>query len=328
MENRKLGAAGLGVSALGLGCMGMAGAYGTADTDEAVATVRRALDLGVTLIDTADFYGPGTAEKIVATALEGRRDEAVVATKFGMRRPAAGPPYVDGSPAYVREACEASLQRMGLDHIDLYYLARLDPKVDVEETVGALGELVAEGKVRHIGLCEVSARTLRRANAVHPIAALQTEYSLWERHVEAEILPTCRELGTGFVAYSPLGRGFLTGAFDSAEDLAEDDQRRNHPRFQSENFDHNRNLVRTVEELAKEKGVSLTQLALAWVLAQGGDIVPIPGTRRVSHLEQNVSAADVRLTEEEVARLSDLFPAGATAGLRYPAHFMRTIDQS
>ncbi|MBT2511498.1 aldo/keto reductase [Streptomyces sp. ISL-98] len=328
MENRKLGSAGLATSALGLGCMGMAGAYGAADTDEAVATVRRALDLGVTLIDTADFYGPGTAEKIVAQALSGRRDDAVVATKFGMRRPAAGPPYVDGSPAYVREACEASLQRMGLDHIDLYYLARLDPKVDIEETVGALGELVAEGKVRHIGLCEVSARTLRRAHAVHPIAALQTEYSLWERHVEEEILPTCRELGTGFVAYSPLGRGFLTGAFDSADDLAEDDQRRNHPRFQSENFDHNRNLVRTVEELAENKGISLTQLALAWVLAQGGDVVPIPGTRRITHLEQNAAATEVRLTDEEAGRLSDLFPVGATAGPRYPAHFMRTIDQS
>ncbi|WP_435604507.1 aldo/keto reductase [Streptomyces sp. bgisy130] len=328
MDNRKLGSAGLTTSALGLGCMGMAGAYGAADTDEAVATVRRALDLGITLIDTADFYGPGTAEKIVAQALSGRRDEAVVATKFGMRRPAAGPPYVDGSPAYVRAACEASLQRMGLDHIDLYYLARLDPKVDIEETVGALGELVAEGKVRHIGLCEVSARTLRRAHAVHPIAALQTEYSLWERHVEEEILPTCRELGTGFVAYSPLGRGFLTGAFDSADDLAEDDQRRHHPRFQSENFDHNRNLVRTVEALAENKGISLTQLALAWVLAQGGDVVPIPGTRRITHLEQNAAATEIRLTDEEAGRLSDLFPVGATAGLRYPAHFMRTIDQS
>ncbi|MFJ7199825.1 MULTISPECIES: aldo/keto reductase [unclassified Streptomyces] len=328
MENRKLGSAGLATSALGLGCMGMAGAYGAADTDEAVATVRRALDLGVTLIDTADFYGPGTAEKIVAQALSGRRDEAVVATKFGMRRPAGGPPYIDGSPAYVREACEASLQRMGLDHIDLYYLSRLDPKVDIEETVGALGELVAEGKVRHIGLCEVSARTLRRAHAVHPIAAVQTEYSLWERHVEEEILPACRELGTGFVAYSPLGRGFLTGALDSADDLAEDDQRRNHPRFQGENFDHNRNLVRMVEELAESKGISLPQLALAWVLAQGGDVVPIPGTRRIAHLEQNAAAAEVRLTDEEVGRLSDAFPVGATAGLRYPAQFMRTIDQS
>jgi aryl-alcohol dehydrogenase-like predicted oxidoreductase len=328
MENRKLGSAGLGVSALGLGSMGMAGAYGAADTDGAVATIRRALDLGVTLIDTADFYGPGTAEKTVAQAIAGRRDDVVVATKFGMRRPAAGPPYIDGSPEYVRQACDASLQRMGLDHIDLYYLARLDPKVDVEETVGALAELVSEGKVRHIGLCEVSARTLRRANAVHPIAALQTEYSLWERHVEEEILPTCRELGTGFVAYSPLGRGFLTGAFDSADDLDEDDQRRNHPRFQSENFDHNRTMVRAVEELAGEKGVSPSQLALAWVLAQGGDVVPIPGTRRIAHLEQNVSATEIRLTDEEVTRLSDLFPVGATAGLRYPAHFMRTIDQS
>ncbi|WP_103532543.1 aldo/keto reductase [Streptomyces sp. SM11] len=328
MENRKLGSAGLAVSALGLGSMGMAGAYGAADTAEAVATIRRALDLGITFIDTADFYGPGTAEKIVAQALEGRRDEAVVATKFGMRRPAAGPPFVDGSPDYVRQACEASLQRMGLDHIDLYYLARLDPKVPVEETVGALAELVAEGKVRHIGLCEVSARTLRRASAVHPIAAVQTELSLWERHVEEEILPACRELGTGFVAYSPLGRGFLTGAFESAEDLAEDDQRRNHPRFQAENFDHNRQLVAAVEELANEKGISLTQLALAWVMAQGNDVVPIPGTRRTSHLEQNAAAADVRLSDEETARLSALFPVGATAGVRYPAHFMKTIDQS
>jgi len=328
MENRKLGSAGLATSALGLGCMGMAGAYGAADTDEAVATVRRALDLGVTLIDTADFYGPGTAEKIVAQALAGRRDEAVVATKFGMRRPAAGPPFVDGSPEYVRQACEASLQRLGLDHIDLYYLARLDQKVAIEETVGALGELVDEGKVRYIGLCEVSARTLRRAQAVHPISALQTEYSLWERHVEEEILPTCRELGTGFVAYSPLGRGFLTGAFDSADDLPEDDQRRNHPRFQADNFEHNRSLVRTVEELARSKGVSLTQLALAWVLAQGSDVVPIPGTRRIGHLEQNAAATEVHLTDDEITQLSDLFPVGATAGLRYPAHFMRTIDQS
>lgn len=328
MTIRKLGGTGLAVSAVGLGCMGMAGVYGAVDENEAITTIRRALDLGLSFIDTADFYGPGTSEKIVGQALAGRRDEAVLATKFGMRRPAAGPPFIDGSPAWVHEACDASLQRMGVDHIDLYYLARLDPKVPVEDTVGALGELVTAGKVRHIGLSEVSPRTLRRAHAVHPLTALQSEYSLWERHVEAEILPTCRELGIGFVAYSPLGRGFLTGVYQKPDDLPEGDQRRGHPRFQGDNFQHNRQLVEAAERVADARGISVTQLALAWVLAQGEDIVPIPGTRRVSHLALNAAAMDVRLTPEEVARLAELVPTDATAGARYPEQFMRTIDQS
>jgi aryl-alcohol dehydrogenase-like predicted oxidoreductase len=308
--------------------MGMAGVYGPADDAEAISTIRRALDLGVSLIDTADFYGPGTSEKLVGAALAGRRDEAVLATKFGMRRPAAGPPVVDGSPTYVREACDASLQRMGVDHIDLYYLARLDPEVPIEETVGAMAELVTAGKVGHIGLSEISPRTLRKAHQVHPIAALQTEYSLWERHVEAEILPTCRELGIGFVAYSPLGRGFLTGDYERPEDLPEGDQRRGHPRFQGENFQRNRTLVEAAQRVAAARDITLTQLALAWVLAQGDDIVPIPGTRRVAHLEQNAGAAEVQLTPEEALTLVELVPAGETAGGRYPPQFMKSIDQT
>ncbi|MGI8694478.1 MAG: aldo/keto reductase [Geodermatophilaceae bacterium] len=328
MTIRKLGSSGLAVSAVGLGCMGMAGVYGAVDEDEAVMTIRCALDVGMSFIDTADFYGPGTSEKVVGRALAGRRDEAVLATKFGMRRPAAGPPLIDGSPAWVREACDGSLQRMGVDHIDLYYLARLDPTVHVEDTVGALGELVAAGKIRHIGLSEVSPRTLRRAHAVHPLTALQSEYSLWERHIEAEILPTCRELGIGFVAYSPLGRGFLTGAYQKPDDLPEGDQRRGHPRFQGDNFEHNRQLVESAQRVADARGISLAQLALAWVLAQGEDIVPIPGTRRVAHLGLNAAAMEVRLTPEEVTKLAELVPADATAGARYPEQFMRTIDQS
>lgn len=328
METRKLGSSGLTVSALGLGCMGMSGVYGAADDDQSVATIRRALDLGVSLIDTADFYGPGVSEKLVGAALSGRRDEAVLATKFGMRRPPAGPPVIDGSPEYVRQACDASLQRMGVEHIDLYYLARLDQQVPVEETVGAMAELVAAGKIGHIGLSEVSPRTLRKAHEVHPITALQTEYSLWERHVEAEILPTCRELGVGFVAYSPLGRGFLTGDYQSPDDMPEGDQRRGHPRFQAGNFEQNRRLVEAAGEVAQARGISLTQLALAWVSAQGEDIVPIPGTRRVEHLEQNASAVGVRLTAEESTKLSDLAPTGSTAGGRYPPQFMKSIDQS
>lgn len=328
MTIRKLGSAGLAVSAVGLGCMGMAGVYGAVDEDEAVATIQRALDIGLSFLDTADFYGPGTSEKIVGRALTGRRDEAVLATKFGMRRPASGPPFIDGSPAWVHKACDGSLQRMGVDHIDLYYLARLDPKVPVEDTVGALAELVVAGKIRHIGLSEVSPRTLRRAHAVYPITALQSEYSLWERHIEAEILPTCRELGIGFVAYSPLGRGFLTGTYEKPEDLPDGDQRRGHPRFQGDNFQRNRELVEAAQRVAADRGISLTQLALAWVLAQGEDIVPIPGTRRVTHLERNAAAVDVRLTPQEATRLTELIPASATAGARYPEQFMRTIDQS
>jgi aryl-alcohol dehydrogenase-like predicted oxidoreductase len=307
--------------------MGLAGMYGQVDEGEAIATIHRALELGAGLIDTADFYGPGTSEAIVGKALAGRREQAVLATKFGMRRPAQGPPTIDGSPQYVRQACEASLTRMGVTHLDLYYLARLDPTVPVEETIGAMAELVAEGKVRAIGLSEVSSTTLRRAQRVHPITALQTEYSLWERHVEGDILPTCRELGIGFVAYSPLGRGFLTGAYSSIEDLPADDQRRNHPRFSAENFEHNRRLLAAAEDLAAGKGISVTQLALAWVLSRGPDVVAIPGTKRISHLEHNVAAAQVHLTEQELRLLEDLVPAGSTAGERYPAQFMRTIDR-
>jgi aryl-alcohol dehydrogenase-like predicted oxidoreductase len=327
MDTRTLGTgdAALEVSEEGLGCMGMSEFYGSADEDEAIRTIHRALELGVTLLDTADMYGPFTNELLVGRAIAGRRDQVVVATKFGNERREDGSWVgINGTPDYVHRACNASLQRLGTDHIDLYYQHRVDPDTPIEETVGAMAELVQQGKVRRIGLSEASPSTLRRAQAVHPITALQTEYSLWSRDPEAEILPTVRELGVGFVAYSPLGRGFLSGAIRKPEDLAPDDFRRHHPRFQGENFEQNLRLVERVEELAREKGVTASQLALAWVLAQGEDIVPIPGTKRVRYLEENVAATEIELTPDDLRRLDEAAPVGATAGQRYAD--MSTID--
>jgi aryl-alcohol dehydrogenase-like predicted oxidoreductase len=316
MQMRSLGD-GLTVSALGLGCMGMSEFYGARDEREAVATIHRALELGVTLLDTADIYGPHTNEELVGRAIDGRREEVVVATKFGMLRDPAQPALrgISGRPDYVHSACEASLRRLGVDHIDLYYQHRVDPDVPIEETVGAMSELVAAGKVRHLGLSEAGPDTIRRAHAVHPIAALQSEYSLWSRDPEDEVLPVVRELGIGFVAYSPLGRGFLTGAITTPGDLDPDDYRHTSPRFQGENFARNLELVEVVRALADEKGVAPAQLALAWVLAQGPDIVPIPGTKRRTYLEENLGALDVRLTDAEHARIAAALPEAA--GTRY-----------
>jgi aryl-alcohol dehydrogenase-like predicted oxidoreductase len=308
----------LRVSALGLGCMGMSEFYGATDEVEAKATIGRALELGVTFFDTADMYGPFTNEELVGAALAPHRDEVVIATKFGnVRRPNGERLGVRGDPEYVREACEASLRRLGTDHIDLYYQHRVDPEVPIEETVGAMGELVAQGKVRHLGLSEAAAETVRHAHATHPITALQTEYSLWSRDPEGELLPTVRQLGIGFVPYSPLGRGFLTGQIRKPEDLPEDDFRRQSPRFEGENFQRNLELVERVEEIASEKEVAPGQLALAWVLAQGEDLVPIPGTKRVSYLEENVAAAGVELSEKDLERIDEAAPRGSAAGDRY-----------
>ena len=326
MHTRTLGRSGLTVSALGLGCMGMSHAYGETDDDESIATIHRALDLGVTLLDTADEYGPHTNERLVGRAIAGRRDEVVLATKFGLVR-APGDfanTGVDGRPEHVRNSIEGSLRRLGVDHVDLYYLHRVDPDTPIEETVGAMAQLVQEGKVRHLGLSEASPETLRRACAVHQITALQTEYSLWTRDPEDGILAVCRELGVGFVAYSPLGRGFLTGAIRSIDDLAADDWRRTNPRFQGDNFQRNLDLVDEVNELAAEKGVTPAQLALAWVLAQGEDIVPIPGTRRRTRVEENVGAVDVELTEDDLRRILDVMPR--VSGDRYPEEMMGLLD--
>ncbi|MGZ4444154.1 MAG: aldo/keto reductase [Nocardioidaceae bacterium] len=315
----------LTVSALGLGCMGMSEFYGAAEQTEAVATIHRALDLGVTFLDTADMYGPFTNERLVGDAIAGRRDEVVLATKFGNQRGEDGSWLgINGRPEYVHAACDASLRRLGVDHIDLYYQHRVDKTVPIEETVGAMAELVEAGKVRHLGLSEASVETIRRAAGTHPIAALQTEYSLFTRHVEAEILPTLRNLGIGLVPYSPLGRGVLTGTIDSADRLAEDDFRRASPRFQGAAFDANLALVAKVRELADAKGVTPGQLALAWVLAQGDDVVPIPGTKRVTYLEENVGAATVDLTDVDLKAIEDAVPADAVAGERYPD--MSSID--
>ena len=325
MENRQLGREGLNASAQGLGCMGMSEFYGQSDEDEAIATIHRALELGVNFLDTADMYGPFTNEKLVGRAIAGRRDDVVLATKFGNQRDEDGSFLgINGSPEYVRSACDASLERLGVDVIDLYYQHRVDQKVPIEETVGAMKELVDAGKVRYLGLSEASPETIRRAHAVHPISALQTEYSLWTRDPEDEILPTVRELGIGFVPYSPLGRGFLSRRFQSADDIPEGDFRRNNPRFQGENFRRNMELVDRVEEIASEKGVKPGQLALAWVMAQGDDVVPIPGTKRRSYLEENVAAADIELSDDDLRRIDEAAPAGAAAGQRYPD--MSSID--
>jgi aryl-alcohol dehydrogenase-like predicted oxidoreductase len=325
METRALGRQGLEVSEQGLGCMGMSEFYGATDDDESVATIHRALELGVTLIDTADMYGPFKNERLVGRAIADRREQVVLATKFGnVRGPNGEFLGRRGDAEYVRAACDASLDRLGVEHIDLYYQHRVDPEVPIEETVGAMAELVAQGKVRYLGLSEAAPETVRRAHAVHPISALQTEYSLWTRDVEKRILPTVRELGIGFVAYSPLGRGFLSGRWQSPDDIPQGDFRRRNPRFQGENFERNLAIVERVRELAEEQDVTPAQLALAWLHHRGEDVVPIPGTKRRSYLEENVAATKLELSDDDLRRLDEAAPHGATAGDRYPD--MSTVE--
>ena len=328
MKTRKLGNQGLEVSELGLGCMGMSEFYGSGDEQEAIATIHHALDLGVNFLDTADMYGPFTNEKLVGRAIKDRRDRVILATKSGNVRSAEGGWLgINGKPEYVRKSCDESLQRLGVDVIDLYYQHRVDLTVPIEETVGAMAELVQQGKVRYLGLSEAAPATIRRAQAIHPISALQTEYSLWSRDPEDEILPTLRELGIGFVPYSPLGRGFLTGAIASPDDFAPDDFRRRSPRFQGENFAKNLELVEQVKAIANEKGITAGQLALAWLLAQGDNIVPIPGTKRRKYLEENIGAATVTLTAEDINRINAVAPQGIAAGDRYPAQNMSALNR-
>ena len=326
MEQRALGKSGLSVSAIGLGLMSMSGVYGKPDDAESIRTIHRALDLGVTLLDSSDMYGWGQNEELLGRALKGKRDRAFVVTKFGQaKNPSGGGNLVDGRPEYVRQACDASLKRLDVDVIDLYFQHRVDPKVPIEDTVGAMSRLIETGKVRSIGLCEAAPATVRRAHKVAPLAALQSEYSLLYRKEAEEILPTLRELGIAFVAYSPLGRSFLTGQVHKVEDIPEGDRRRDHPRFQGENLTKNAELVKRVESMAREKGCTPSQLVLAWLLAQGKDIVPIPGTKRVDRLEENVGALSVRLSADDVRRISEAVPVDAAAGLRYPEAQLKAV---